>query len=111
MNSVLWFWFVVADCRIIVLHIIFGKQKHNQFKWSLILPQLESQKRLVGSITAMSQIENFIAWKSVSQPIDKHLIKLNFIAPRKGVTKKNDCWLRIRKGGMLYIPESVMIVT
>jgi hypothetical protein len=58
----------------------------------------------------MREIEYFVAWESVSQPVYKHLVKLNFITPGKRIAKKDDGRLFIRARVMLYIPETVTVV-
>ena len=58
----------------------------------------------------MSQIENFEAREPVSQPVYKHLVKLNFITPGKRIAKEDNCRLFIREMVMLYISEPVAVV-
>src|SRR5262249_19329400 len=76
----------------------------------IVAPAHKSEQFLVGAITSVSEIKNFVPRKPISQLIDEHLVELNFITPCEGVPEKDDRWLFVPRVFVVDISVPVPIV-
>jgi len=53
----------IPKAGVIVFDIVLGKHENDQFEWPIVAPAHKSEQFLVGAITSVSEIKNFVPRK------------------------------------------------